>query len=124
MENGSMNHETILGYGWLGLASMAGAITALAFKQFQPLAPRERALLVFVGFVFAIFVGPLIVNWLVPGERQSSRIVGAMYYMIAAGANWVLPWVLERITGRRPGDYPGLFDQPSKETIPGKEDVK
>lgn len=111
-----MVHETdYLRYLWIGLASLAGAITALAFKQFQPLSPRERTMLVFVGFVFAIFVGPLIVGWFLPDEKASSRIVGALYYLIAAGANWMLPWVIERITGYKPMQDKGILEQLPKE---------
>jgi hypothetical protein len=91
-----------LDFLWLLMAAMAGALTALSFKQFQPLTTRERIMLVFVGFVFAIFVGPLIVGWILPDERASSRIVGALYYIIAAGSNWLLPWAIEKATGIRP----------------------
>jgi hypothetical protein len=84
---------------WLCLAALAGALTALSFKQFQPLTVRERVMLVFVGFVFAIFVGPLIVGWVLPNEQANSKIVGALYYLIAAGSNWLLPAVIERLAG-------------------------
>lgn len=114
--------DALLKFVWIGLASLAGAITALAFKQFQPLTPKQRAMLVFVGFVFAIFVGPLIVGWILPDEKGSSRVVGALYYLIAAGANWMLPWSLERITGYKLDNNPGILD--ASKPSPPKEEVK
>jgi hypothetical protein len=65
-------------------------------------------MLVFVGFVFAIFVGPLIVGWILPDEKASSRIVGALYYLIAAGSNWILPWTIEKLTGYKPTHDDGI----------------
>ncbi len=91
--------EELKQFAWLCLAALAGAITALSFRQFQPLSVRERVMLVFVGFVFAIFVGPLIVGWILPHEQGDSRIVGALYYLIAAGSNWLLPATIDRLAG-------------------------
>lgn len=84
---------------YLCLAALAGAITALSFPKFKPLTVRERIMMVFVGFVFAIFVGPLIVGWVLPSERADSKVVGALYYLIAAGSYWLIPWSIEKVTG-------------------------
>lgn len=84
---------------WLCLAALAGAVTALSFKQFQALTVRERIMMVFVGFVFAIFVGPLIVGWILPNAQADSKAVGALYFLIAAGAHSLIPWTIERLTG-------------------------
>lgn len=100
------NWTEVQGSVWLVLAALAGAITALSFKQFQRLTVRERLMRVFVGFVFAIFVGPLIVKWLLPNESGSSQVVGAFYYLFAAGSNWLLPWAIERATGAIPDKDP------------------
>lgn len=92
---------------YLCLAALAGAITALSFPKFKPLTVRERIMMVFVGFVFAIFVGPLIVGWILPNEQADSKIVGALYYLIAAGSYWLIPWAIEKVTGVKAGAREG-----------------
>lgn len=100
---------------WLALAALAGAMTTLSFRQFRPFTARERAMMVFVGFVFAIFVGPLIVDLVLPQASSSSSAVGALYYIIAAGAHWLLPWIIEKIFGFKTGAGNGPSDGSNKD---------
>lgn len=82
---------------WIWLASIAGAVTAMSFQQYKDLTWRERSMLVFVGIVFAVFVGPLIVGWLFGAEKPDSKIVGASYYIIAMSANVIIPKLLKAV---------------------------
>lgn len=84
---------------YISLAALAGAISALSFPKFKPLSVRERVMLVFVGFVFAIFVGPLIVGWLLPNAPADDKRVGGLYYLVAVASYWLLPWAIEKATG-------------------------
>lgn len=89
-------------YLWLGLASLAGAITSVTFPQHRNLTPRQRATMVFVAWTFAIFVGPLIIGEVFPAEPAASQRAAAFYYLLGTSANWLLPILLERFLGARP----------------------
>ncbi len=89
--------EDIKQFLWITLASLAGAITALSLRPFDEMSLQRRFMVVFVGFVFAIFVGPLIVDWGMPSEPANSRSIGGLYFLIAAAAYTVLPAIVNRI---------------------------
>lgn len=84
---------------YICLAALAGAITALSFPKFKPLTVRERAMMVFVGFVFAIFVGPLFVGWILPSAQSDDKRVGGLYFLVAAFSYWLVPWAFEKMFG-------------------------
>lgn len=82
---------------WAGLASVAGAITALSFRPFSEMTRGEIALALFVGASFAFFVGPLVVRLMFGNAEPDMRIVGAVLYLLATGSNALIPRAVERL---------------------------
>lgn len=84
--------EPTLNYFWSILASLAGAITSLAFRSWQGLTRVEVALAIFAGTTFAFFVSPLIFHNV--GDNRAS---GGFFYLLATGWNVLLPYAIRRI---------------------------
>ncbi len=86
-------------HGYLLMAAVAGSITALSFKQWKTMTGVEIALTLFVGASFAIFVTPLMAEWM---AIDSPRGVAALTYISASGSNVLIPvaikW-LKRVFG-------------------------
>lgn len=85
-------NEPILNYFWSILASLAGAITSLAFRSWQGLTKTEVALAIFAGTTFAFFVSPMIFHNV--GDNRAS---GGFFYLLATGWNVLLPYAIRRI---------------------------
>jgi ABC-type uncharacterized transport system permease subunit len=92
-----------LNWIWTGLASIAGAITALSFRPFTTMSWWEIALALFVGASFAFFVGPLVVRMMFGSSEPDMRIVGAILYLLATGSNALIPMAI-RWLGRMFGE--------------------
>ena len=84
---------------YLLMAAVAGAVTALSFRQWKSMTGTEIGLTLFVGASFAIFVAPLLAEWMAIG---SPRGVAALTYISASGSNVLIPvaikW-LKRVFG-------------------------
>lgn len=93
-------HSPMLAWLWPLLAALSGALTALALPQYRTLTTWGRIAVVFTGFVFAVFVGPLVVRWWFKGEDADSQAVGALYYLMSVTAMVVLPKVIDTISRR------------------------
>lgn len=89
----------VVRHGYLLMAAIAGSVTALSFKQWKSMSYGEIWLTLFVGASFAIFVAPLLAEWLAIG---SPRGVAALTYISASGSNVLIPvaikW-LKRVFG-------------------------
>lgn len=84
--------EPWLNYLWSIIASLAGAVTSLAFRSWQGLTKTEIAMAVFVGTTFAFFVSPLVFQNI--GETRAS---GGLFYLMATGWNVLLPYAIHRL---------------------------
>lgn len=90
-----------LSRAWIYLAAVGGAATG-AFIQ-PGLSLQGRAVSVFVGLSWSIFVGPVLVAWWMPGYPADSREVGAIYYILAVSAHVVVQKVV-KVIAKRAGD--------------------
>lgn len=81
------------------LASFAGALTALASRPFVNMRASEIALSLVIGGSFAIFVGPWVVTMIFGQAPVDTKIVGAVYYLMASGSNVLIPIAIRRIGG-------------------------
>ena len=94
-----MNENPLLEWIWTFLASFAGALTALSFRPFEKMKRGEIVISLTVGASFAIFVGPW-VAWKIFGDGQvDTRILGAVFYLLASGSNVLIPLMVRRISG-------------------------
>lgn len=78
----------VVRHGYLLMAAIAGSVTALSFRQWKTMTTAEIALTLFVGASFAIFVTPLIAEWM---TIDSPRGVAALTYITASGSNVLIP---------------------------------
>lgn len=81
---------------WLALASLAGAITALSFRPFKDMTRLEIVIALFVGFSFAVFVGPWAVKAAFGSEQVDLRVAGGMFYLMASGSNILVPLAVRK----------------------------
>lgn len=90
----------LLRHGYLLMAAVAGSVTALAFQKWKVMSWGEVGLTLFVGASFAIFVTPILAEYML-GTNASPRAIAALSYISAAGSNVLIPvcigWV-RRIT--------------------------
>lgn len=82
---------------WLGLAALAGAITALSFRPFKHMTRAEIIIAVFVGFSFAAFVGPWAAAVIFGDGPVDLRILGGVFYIMATGSNLLLPPLIRKV---------------------------
>lgn len=80
------------------LASLAGALTALSFRPFTSMTRVEIALALFVGASFAIFVGPWFAQWVFGTGPIDTRVMGALFYILATGSNVLIPLTVRRVS--------------------------
>lgn len=91
--------------GWLreiyvGVASIAGAITALSFKKWQAMSSIEVVFGLLVGASFAWFVTPLIVEKIASPSPENVRITAGLTYLVAAGSNVIMPLMIGQLRKR------------------------
>jgi hypothetical protein len=85
-------------YLWPALASIAGSITSLSFRPFMKMPKSQIVMALFVGFVFAFFVGPLAVSLWFGGGAMDRQQVGGFYYLLATGSNALIPLAVKKIS--------------------------
>lgn len=88
-------------HGYLLMAAVAGSVTALSFKQWKTMTAVEIALTLFVGASFAIFVTPLMAEWM---AIDSPRGVAALTYITASGSNVLIPVAIRWLKRIFPSD--------------------
>lgn len=83
---------------WTLLASFAGALTALSFRPFKDMTKGEITVALTVGASFAIFVGPLVAQWMFGEGPVDIRILGGVFYLMASGSNILIPLLVKKLT--------------------------
>lgn len=90
---------TFFRLGYVGMAAMAGAITALAFTRWRELTRGEILLTLAAGFSFAVFVTPWVAEQFLGIDGSNVRAIAALTYIFGSGSNILLP-ILIKWTGR------------------------
>jgi hypothetical protein len=83
--------------GYVGMAALAGAITALAFVKWKELSRGEILLTLVAGFSFAVFVTPWVAETFFGVEPTNVRALAAMTYIFGSGSNILLPLLIRSI---------------------------
>ncbi|WP_420142796.1 hypothetical protein [Sphingomonas sp.] len=76
------------------MAALAGAITALSFKQWREMSTPEILMALAVGTSFAVFVAPWIAHNSLNVSESDARAVAGMTYIFGAGSNTLLPLLI------------------------------
>lgn len=85
--------------GYVAMAALSGAITALAFTRWKQLSPAEIALTLLAGFSFAVFVTPWVAQSFLGIADDNVRAIAALTYIFGSGSNILLPMLI-RWVGR------------------------
>lgn len=95
-----MDSHNPLVWAWLVLASLAGAVTSIAFRPYKDMTWRDILLAFVVSSTFAIFVGSAIAEWvavkLLGGGQINLRVYGAVMWFMAAAAYFIIPVLFAR----------------------------
>lgn len=86
-----------LRFGYITLAALAGAITALAFRSWREMTRAEIVLTLTAGFSFAIFVTPWLAESVFGVPTTNVRAIAALTYIFGSGSNILLPLVIRWI---------------------------
>jgi hypothetical protein len=77
---------------YVGLAAIAGAVTALSFRGWKEMSRTEIAMTLFVSSCFAVFVVPwLAYSWF--GPTPDIRAMAFAIYVGGSGSNTFLPMI-------------------------------
>lgn len=98
-----VEHETYFRFGYIAMAALAGAITALAFTRWRTLSRTEIALTLVAGFSFAVFVTPWVAESFFGIASTNVRAIAALTYIFGSGSNILLPMLI-RWVGRAFGN--------------------
>lgn len=80
---------------WMGLAALAGGITALSFREWRQMRTREILMTVFVGVSFAIFVAPWVAFRVFGIDDGDTQALAAIVYVMASGSNILVPVLID-----------------------------
>lgn len=92
-------HYSALGMAYIGLAAVAGAVTALSFRGWKEMTRTEIVLTLFVSASFSVFVVP----WLAYsyfGPTPDIRALAFAIYVGGSGANTFLPLIFRWFSKR------------------------
>lgn len=89
----------LLWLGWLGLAAIAGAITALTFRPWEGMTKPQIAMSLFVGASFAIFLGPPVLHAMYGPGPINLQFAGGVIYIMGTASNALIPLAIKWITG-------------------------
>lgn len=81
---------------WIGLAAVAGGVTALSFREWKQMRRAEILMVLFVGAAFAIFVAPWVAHAIFRLPVSDTRGTAAIVYIMGSGSNALLPWIITR----------------------------
>lgn len=90
-------HSTILRFGYVALAAVSGALTALGFVKWKDMSRSELWLTLVGGFSFAIFVTPWIAHEWFSVAESNTRALAALTYVFGSGSNILLPTIIRAI---------------------------
>ena len=98
--------HTYFRFGYVAMAALAGAITALAFTRWKTLTRTEITLTLMAGFSFAVFVTPWVAQAFFGIPDSNVRAIAALTYIFGSGSNILLPMLI-RWVGRAFGGHEG-----------------
>lgn len=88
-----------LRFGYIAMAALAGAITALAFQRWRELSRAEICLTLLAGFSFAVFVTPWAAHAFFGMAEDNVRGIAALTYIFGSASNILLPVVIRWVSG-------------------------
>lgn len=91
------DHGQIWRFGYIALAAISGAFTALGFLRWKEMSHSEIALTLIGGFSFAIFVTPWIAHEWVGVAESNTRAIAALTYVFGSGSNILLPTIIRAV---------------------------
>ena len=92
----------LLRFGYIALAAVSGAFTALSFVRWKDMSTMELAMTMVGGFSFAIFVTPWVAHEMMGVAENNVRAIAALTYVMGSGSNILLPLLirwLKRVLG-------------------------
>lgn len=84
-------------FGYVALAALSGALTALGFVKWKELSRADIALTLVGGFSFAIFVTPWIAHEWIGVAESNTRAIAALTYVFGSGSNILLPTIIRSV---------------------------
>lgn len=96
---------------WPFLGGLGGSIISLGLARNQNLTARKKAFNVLSGTIAAVFLGPLIVRWVLGPMRADEEMVGALYCLVGLSATSVIERVVAKI-----GEWVDKLPSPRKES--------
>ena len=93
---------------WFLVAATAGAVTGAVLDK--GLTVQGRATAFFIGLSGAMFLGPMLLSRIFPGQPISSEVAGC-YYLMGATMNAALPPFL-KFVAKKAGDPLAFIRQP------------
>lgn len=81
---------------WTTLAALGGGVSALSFRPYKRMTRGEIFLSLVVSSTFALFVGPLVAQWMFGTNPVDVRLMGAVLWLMAAGAHFLIPLAIRR----------------------------
>ncbi len=87
----------ILRFGYVALAAISGAFTALGFVKWKEMSRPELAMTLVGGFSFAIFVTPWIAHEWIGVAETNTRAIAALTYVFGSGSNILLPTIIRSV---------------------------
>jgi hypothetical protein len=91
------DHGQFFRFGYIALAAISGAFTALGFVKWQEMSRAEMWLTIAGGFSFAIFVTPWVAHELLGVAETNHRAIAALTYVFGSGSNILLPTIIRSI---------------------------
>ena len=84
-------------YGYIALAAVSGAFTALGFVRWKEMSRPEIFMTLVGGFSFAIFVTPWIAHEWIGVAESNTRAIAALTYVFGSGSNILLPTIIRSV---------------------------
>lgn len=81
---------------WRIAAAAAGAVVSLSLPGHRDLTPRGKFFTWLMGFLFAIFIGPMIVLHLFPDEPADSQLIGSLYFLVGMCGMAIIPAIVSK----------------------------
>lgn len=91
------DNSQFLRFGYVALAAVSGAFTALGFVKWKEMSRAELAMTLIGGFSFAIFVTPWIAHEWIGMAESNTRGIAALTYVFGSGSNILLPTIIRSV---------------------------
>lgn len=82
---------------YLPLAALTGALSSLGSRHWRHMTKRKAAFVLVTGVSFGLFVTPFVAHSWLGVQEDDARAIVAITYLMAFGADIMLPWVLRQI---------------------------